>query len=105
MKNANGDGSLRQRKDGTWEYRISVEGRKTPLSFYSKDADGRGAKKKYREWFKKTGGKAVKGPKSGCPSKRQMYPLDRWHTGHTQITNVIQTTISSQRLEAKSWML
>ncbi|BDF66547.1 tyrosine-type recombinase/integrase [Pseudoflavonifractor phocaeensis] len=60
MKNANGDGSLRQRKDGTWEYRISVEGRKTPLSFYSKDADGRGAKKKYREWFKKTGGKAVK---------------------------------------------
>jgi len=54
MKKANGEGSLRQRKDGTWEYRISV-----PLSFYSKDADGRGAKKKYRAWLKESGGKSV----------------------------------------------
>lgn len=55
-KNPNGEGSLRQRKDGRWEYRVKIEGRKTPLSFYSKDKDGRGAKKKYREWLKETGG-------------------------------------------------
>lgn len=59
MKNANGEGSLRQRKDGTWEYRITVEGRATPLSFYSKDTDGRGAKKKYRAWLKESGGRPV----------------------------------------------
>ena len=45
-KRANGEGTLRQRKDGVWEYRVSVEGRASQLSFYSKDADGRGAKKK-----------------------------------------------------------
>ena len=43
-KNPNGEGSLRQRKDGRWEFRVKVEGRNTPLSFYSKDKDGRGAK-------------------------------------------------------------
>lgn len=59
MKNANGEGSLRQRKNGSWEYRIVVEGRKTPLSFYSSDSDGRGAKKKYRTWLKENGGRAV----------------------------------------------
>lgn len=55
LKNPNGEGSLRQRPDGRWEYRVCVEGRKTPLSFYSKDKDGRGAKKKYREWLKNDG--------------------------------------------------
>lgn len=59
MKNPNGEGSLRQRPDGRWEYRVKIEGRKTPLSFYSKDKDGRGAKKKYREWLKETGGDAL----------------------------------------------
>ena len=59
MKKANGEGTLRQRKDGTWEYRVSVEGRKSQLSFYSKDADGRGAKKKYRLWLQQTGGRTV----------------------------------------------
>ena len=59
MKNPNGEGSLRQRADGRWEYRVKIEGRKTPLSFYSKDKDGRGAKKKYREWLKETGGEAL----------------------------------------------
>lgn len=59
MKNPNGEGSLRQRTDGRWEYRVKIEGRKTPLSFYSKDKDGRGAKKKYREWLKETGGDAL----------------------------------------------
>ena len=44
-KNPNGEGSLRQRKDGRWEFRVKVEGRTTPLSFYSKDKDGRGAKR------------------------------------------------------------
>ena len=59
MKNLNGEGSLRQRKDGRWEYRIKVAGRKAPLSFYSMDKDGRGAKKKYREWLKNSGGDAL----------------------------------------------
>lgn len=68
MKKANGEGSLRQRKDGSWEYRITVEGRKTPLSFYSKDADGRGAKKKYHSWLKTTGGRAVE----------QVMTVNRW---------------------------
>ena len=58
-KNPHGEGSLRQRKDGLWEYRISVEGRSTPMSFYSRDRDGRGAKKKYREWLKTSGDTAV----------------------------------------------
>ena len=52
VKNPNGEGSLRQRSDGRWEYRIKVDGRTTPMSFYSMDKDGRGAKKKYREWLK-----------------------------------------------------
>ena len=55
MKNPNGEGSLRQRKDGRWEFRVKVEGRGTPMSFYSMDKDGRGAKKKYREWLKNNG--------------------------------------------------
>lgn len=59
MKNSNGEGSLRQRKDGRWEYRIKVDGRKTPLSFYSTDKDGRGAKKAYHAWLRETGGRAV----------------------------------------------
>lgn len=58
-KKPNGEGSLRQRKDGLWEFRVSAEGRKSQLSFYSRDADGRGAKKKYREWLKQTGGRAT----------------------------------------------
>lgn len=59
MRNANGEGSLRQRKDGRWEFRVKVEGRTTPLSFYSMDKDGRGAKKKYREWLKTSGGDTI----------------------------------------------
>jgi integrase len=59
LKHLNGEGSLRQRKDGRWEYRIKVPDRKTPLSFYSMDKDGRGAKKKYREWLKSSGGDAL----------------------------------------------
>lgn len=60
-KNPNGEGSLRQRKDGMWEFRVSVEGQRTQRSFYSRDADGRGAKRKYREWLKETGGRAPSG--------------------------------------------
>lgn len=59
MKNANGEGSLRQRSDGRWEYRVCVEGRRDPLSFYSTDKDGRAAKKKYREWLKNDGALTV----------------------------------------------
>lgn len=59
LKNAYGEGSLRQRPDGRWEYRVYVEGRKTPLSFYSSDKDGRGAKKKYRDWLKNDGALTV----------------------------------------------
>jgi len=58
-KNPNGEGSLRQRADGRWEFRVKVEGRKTPMSFYSMDKDGRLAKKKYREWLKTSGGDAI----------------------------------------------
>ena len=64
QKNPNGEGSLRQRKDGRWEFRVKVPGRTTPLSFYSKDKDGRGAKKKYREWLKESGGEAVESVKT-----------------------------------------
>jgi len=58
-KSPNGEGSLRQRPDGRWEFRVKVPNRKTPLSFYSKDKDGRGAKKKYREWLKTSGGQTL----------------------------------------------
>lgn len=58
-KKTNGEGSLRQRSDGRWEFRIKVDGRETPLSFYSTDKDGRGAKKKYHQWLKETGGRVV----------------------------------------------
>ena len=58
-KSPNGEGSLRQRPDGRWEFRVKVPNRKTPLSFYSKDKDGRGAKKKYRDWLKASGGQAL----------------------------------------------
>lgn len=63
-KNANGEGSLRQRKDGRWEFRVKVPNRKTPLSFYSTDSDGRGAKKAYRAWLKESGGEAVESVKT-----------------------------------------
>lgn len=52
-KNFNGEGSLRRRSDGRWEFRICVPGRKEPLSFYSRDKDGRGARKKYHQWLRK----------------------------------------------------
>lgn len=50
-----GEGSLRQRADGLWEYRVYVEDRKDPLSFYSRDKDGRGAIKKYHAWLRDDG--------------------------------------------------
>ncbi len=52
-KSAYGEGSLRQKKDGRWEYRVPIPGSRTRMSFYSTDKDGRGAKKKYREWLAK----------------------------------------------------
>ena len=58
-KNTFSDGSLRQRPDGRWEYRVYVEGRKAPISFYSTDKDGRGARKKYLEWLKNDGALTV----------------------------------------------
>lgn len=58
-RNIYGEGSLRQRSDGLWEYRVYAEGRRAPLSFYSRDKDGRGAKKKYREWLKNDGAVTV----------------------------------------------
>ena len=62
-KNPNGEGSLRQRKDGRWEFRVKVEGRTTPLSFYSKDKDGRGAKIAHEGQAAKTcGGERHKEP-------------------------------------------
>ena len=60
QKRVNGEGSLRQRKDGTWEYRVWVESLRDQKSFYSKDKDGRGAKAKYTRWLRETGGVAVR---------------------------------------------
>ena len=54
-KNSPGDGSLRQRSDGRWEYRVIVgmDADMKPIrkSFYSKDKSGAGAKKAYRAWL------------------------------------------------------
>lgn len=56
MKRAlKGDGTLRQRPDGRWEYRVVVgldaDGKVIRKSFYSTDKSGRGAKNKYKEWL------------------------------------------------------
>lgn len=49
-----GDGSLYQRKDGRWEYRVRIgikpNGDPDCKSFYSRDKTGRGAKKQYIVW-------------------------------------------------------
>lgn len=99
-KNPNGEGSLRQRKDGRWEFRVKVEGRTTPLSFYSKDKDGRGAKKKYRDWLRESGGEAVEsvktvenGPALGLKSvKRGVSPPK-----HTKTMSIISKNLFYQR--------
>lgn len=50
-----GDGSLKLRSDGRWEYRVVVgmDADLKPIrkSFYSKDKSGAGAKKQYRDWL------------------------------------------------------
>lgn len=50
-----GDGTLRQRKDGRWEYRVVVgmDADLNPVrkSFYSKDKSGRAAKAAYKQWL------------------------------------------------------
>lgn len=50
-----GDGNLKQRKDGRWEYRVVVgmDADMKPIrkSFYSKDKSGAAAKKQYRDWL------------------------------------------------------
>jgi hypothetical protein len=54
MRKANGEGSLRQRKDGIWEYRAAVgrglDGKVVRKSFYSKTKTG--GKNAYREYLK-----------------------------------------------------
>lgn len=54
-RSANGDGTLRERKDGRWEYRVVVgyDEIQKPIrkSFYGKNQTE--AKKKYREWLQK----------------------------------------------------
>jgi site-specific recombinase XerD len=58
QRKANGEGHLRLRKDGRWEFAIIVgtklDGKPNYKYFYSRDKDGRGAKKQYNEW-RKTG--------------------------------------------------
>jgi hypothetical protein len=53
-RKANGEGTLRQRKDGTWEYRIVVgtglDGKPVRKSFYSKTKTG--GKTAYKEYLK-----------------------------------------------------
>lgn len=55
MASSKGDGSLRHRPDGTWEYRVTIgiteEGKPLRKSFYSKDKSGREAKRKYRDYL------------------------------------------------------
>ena len=50
-----GDGSLTQRKDGRWEYKVIVgekpNGDPIRKSFYSRDKTGRQAKAAYRKWL------------------------------------------------------
>lgn len=50
-----GDGTLYQRKDGRWEYRVKVgtkpSGDSEYKSFYSRDKSGRKAKAAYRTWL------------------------------------------------------
>lgn len=50
-----GDGHLRKRSDGRWEYIVTVgydlDQRPIAKSFYSRDSSGAGAKKKYRAWL------------------------------------------------------
>lgn len=50
-----GDGTLRQRSDGRWEYRaiVGYDADQNPIrkSFYSMDKRGAGAKAKYRAWL------------------------------------------------------
>lgn len=54
-----GDGNLRIRPDGRWEYRVIIghdmNGKAIRKSFYSKDRTGVGAKNKYREYLAKYG--------------------------------------------------
>ena len=55
MKQATyGDGSLYQRKDGRWEYRVRIgtksSGDPDYKSFYSRDKTGRAAKKQFIDW-------------------------------------------------------
>jgi len=54
-RNSPGDGSLRLRKDGRWEYRVIVNtdmnGNPIRKSFFSRDKTGAGAKRKYRDFL------------------------------------------------------
>lgn len=54
MRKSPGDGTLRFRKDGRWEYRAVVgrdkDGSPIRKSFFSRDKSGTGAKKKYKEY-------------------------------------------------------
>jgi integrase len=65
-----GDGTLRQRKDGVWEYRVSIgrDGQGRDLgrkSFYSRDKTGAGAKRKYHEWLRSADSGAAAGSGRG----------------------------------------
>lgn len=50
-----GDGTLKLRKDGRWEYQVvvgmDVDQKLIRKSFYSRDTSGVGAKEQYREWL------------------------------------------------------
>lgn len=56
-RKANGDGSLRKKKEGLWEYRVvtGYDAAQNPIrkSFYGKGKTE--AKNKYKEWLKKSG--------------------------------------------------
>lgn len=60
-----GDGSLRQRPDGRWEYRVVVgmdaDMKVIRKSFYSKDKTGAGAKRAYRTWLQRQSSDELEG--------------------------------------------
>ena len=63
-----GDGTLRQRSDGRWEYRVVVgmdaDMKVLRKSFYSKDKTGSGAKKAYRDWLQRQETDELEGQKT-----------------------------------------
>ena len=99
-RNANGDGSLRKKREGLWEYRVMVgydeDQHAIRKSFYGKTKTE--AKNKYKEWLKQSEPLKLKkqkplgnGPFNGLKSIKR----GKWRTAHTVIMSSTLKTISS----------